>query len=184
MSWVKARKLPAIDAIHYEGSPCNMPAQLWNSLQSTYNSAADRPTSAAINNYILESPPQEWILFTLNELCNSLEACSNTSAPGLDHLTWRYLKVLILDNDCARVLLSIGNSCISLGHWPSCFKESVSVIIPKLGKPHHDTLKMFQPIVLLNIIGKLFKKMLAQCMQYNTVWLGIFHPNQLGSIKQ
>jgi hypothetical protein len=43
---------------------------------------------------------------------------------------------------------------------------------------------MFHPIVLLNTIGKLFEKMLAQCMQYNAVWLGIFHPNQLGGIKQ
>jgi hypothetical protein len=87
MSWVKARKLPAIDVIHYEGSSCNMPAQLWNGLQSTYNSTVDRPISAVINNYIPESAPWEWIPFTLNELCDSLEACSSTSAPGPDHLT-------------------------------------------------------------------------------------------------
>jgi hypothetical protein len=87
MSWVKARKLPAVDMIRYEGSPCETPAQLWNGLQSTYNSAADRPISAAINDYIPAFPPQEWTLFTLNELCDSLEACSNTSTPGPDHLT-------------------------------------------------------------------------------------------------
>jgi hypothetical protein len=130
-------------------------------LQSTYNSTVDRPISAAINDYILASPPQEWTPFTLNKLCDSLKACSNTSTPGPDHLTWRHLKVLIMDADVARVLLSLGNSCISLGHWPSVFKESVSVIIPKPGKPCHDTPKMFCPIVLLNTIGKLFEKMLA-----------------------
>jgi hypothetical protein len=164
MSWVKARKLPAINTICYEDSPCETPAQLWNGLQNTYNSAADRPVPAVIDNYIPSSPLQEWTPFTLNELCESLEACSNTSAPGPDHLTWRHLKVLILDNDCARTLLSVGNACISLGHWPSYFKESVLVIIPKPGKPCHDTLKMFCLIVLLNTIGKLFKKMLVQCM--------------------
>jgi hypothetical protein len=184
MSWVKARKLPAVDTIHHEDSPCEMPAQLWNGLQSTYNSAADRPVPAVIDNYIPSSPPQEWTPFTLNELCDSLEACSNTSAPGPDHLTWRHLKVLLLDDDCARTLLLIGNSCISLGHWLSCFKESVSVIIPKLGKPHHNTPKMFHPIVLLNTISKLFKKILAQRMQYDAVQLGIFHSNQLSGIKQ
>jgi hypothetical protein len=57
------------------------------------------------------------------------------------------------------------------------FKESVSVIILKLGKPHHDTPKMFRPIILLNTLGKLFEKMLAQHMQYDTVCLGIFHSN-------
>jgi hypothetical protein len=120
----------------------------------------------------------------LNELCNSLEACSNTSAPGPDHLTWRHLKVLIMDDDMTRVLLSLGNSCISLGHWPSTFKELVFVIIPKPGKPCHDTPKMFCPTVLLNTIGKLFEKMLAQYMQFDAVQLGIFHSNQLGEIKQ
>jgi hypothetical protein len=177
MSWVKARKLPAVDTICYDDSPCEMPTQLWNGLQSTYNSVADRFMSATIDSLIPASPPHEWIPFTLNELCDLLEACSNTSAPRPDHLTWRHLKVLILNDDCARVLLSIGNSCISLSHWLGCFKESVSVIIPKPGKPHHDTPKMFCPIVLLNTIGKLFEKMLAQRMQYDAVWLGIFHPN-------
>jgi hypothetical protein len=43
---------------------------------------------------------------------------------------------------------------------------------------------MFCPIVLLNTIGKLFKKMLAQHMQFDTVQLGIFYSNQLGGIKQ
>jgi hypothetical protein len=43
---------------------------------------------------------------------------------------------------------------------------------------------MFHPIILLNTLGKLFEKMLAQRMQYNAVRLGIFHSNQLGGIKQ
>jgi hypothetical protein len=89
-----------------------------------------------------------------------------------------------MDDNVARVLLSLGNSCISLGHWPSTFKELVLVIIPKLGKPCHDMPKIFRPIVLLNTIGKLFEKMLAQRMQFDTVRLGIFHSNQLGGIKQ
>jgi imidazoleglycerol phosphate dehydratase HisB len=43
---------------------------------------------------------------------------------------------------------------------------------------------MFRPIVLLNTIGKLFEKMLAQHMQFDAVQLGIFHSNQLSRIKQ
>jgi hypothetical protein len=93
MSWVKARKLPAIDMIHYDDSPCETPAQLWNGLQNTYNSVADRLVPAMIDDYVLSSSQWEWIPFTLNELCESLEACSNTSVPGPDHLTWRHLKV-------------------------------------------------------------------------------------------
>jgi hypothetical protein len=43
---------------------------------------------------------------------------------------------------------------------------------------------MFCPIVILNTLGKLFEKMLAQHMQYDTMHLGIFYSNQLGGIKQ
>jgi hypothetical protein len=89
-----------------------------------------------------------------------------------------------MDDDCANLFLQLGNACISTGFWLDIFKESVSVIIPKPGKPQHDTPKMFRPIVLLNTLGKLFEKMLVQRMQYDAVCLGIFHSNQLGGIKQ
>jgi len=74
--------------------------------------------------------------------------------------------------------------CIRLGHWPSIFKESTSVIIPKPGKPNYATPKMFRPIVLLNTMGKLCEKMLARRMQFDAVRANVLHPNQLGGIIQ
>ena len=83
-----------------------------------------------------------------------LKACSNISAPDPDYLTWWHLKLI----------LALANACLSLRHWPRHFKESVSVIIPKLGKPAYNTLKAFRPIVLvlLNMLGKLIEKMIAR----------------------
>jgi len=57
---------------------------------------------------------------------------------------------------------AIANACLSLHHWPRHFKESVSVIIPKPGKPAYDIPKVFRPIVLLNTLGKLIEKMIAR----------------------
>ena len=71
------------------------------------------------------------------------KACSNVSAPGPDHITWCYLKSILADDICAFGILSLANSCITLRHWPRHFKESVSVIIPKPGKPAYDTPKAF-----------------------------------------
>jgi endonuclease/exonuclease/phosphatase family metal-dependent hydrolase len=184
MSWVKMCKLPAIDAIRYQGQPCNTPGELWNGLQNTYNSAQGRPASAVLSDILPAHPHRSWMPFTMNKLEECLRTCSNTSAPGPDHLTWQYLKSIVIDNDCANLFLCLGNACISIGSWPDIFKESVSIIIPKPGKPQHDIPKMFHPIVLLNTLGKLFEKMLAQKMQYDTIHLGIFHSNQLGEIKQ
>jgi hypothetical protein len=78
----------------------------------------------------------------------------------------------------------IANACLSLGHWPSHFKESLSVIIPKPGKPTYSTPKSFRPIVLLNTLGKLIEKMLSCRLQFDGVAHGAFEPNQFGGIAQ
>ena len=42
MSWVKQRKLPAVEAIWHQGLPCNSLPDLWHALHSSYNAAANR----------------------------------------------------------------------------------------------------------------------------------------------
>jgi len=63
----------------------------------------------------------------------------NISAPGPDYITWRHLKLILANSTCAVGVLSLANACLSLWHWPRHFKESVSVIIPKLGKLAYNT---------------------------------------------
>ena len=82
------------------------------------------------------------------------------------------------------LLGGISSSFLSLRHWPRHFKESVSVIIPKPGKPAYDTPKAFRPIVLLNTLGKLIEKMIARRLQFDAVKYSILHPNQLGGVAQ
>jgi hypothetical protein len=135
MSWVKTHKFPAIDAIQYQGRSCNTPGELWNSLQNTYNSAQGRLASAVLSDILPILPYQTWTLFTMNELEECLCACSNTSAPGPDHLMWRHLKSIVMDDNCTNLFFRLGNACISTGFWPDIFKVSMSVIIPKPGKP-------------------------------------------------
>ena len=118
------------------------------------------------------------------EMSEALKTCSNISAPGPDHITWRYLKSILADDICAFGILSLTNSCITLQHWPWHFKESVSVIISKPGKPAYNTPKAFQPIVLLNTLGKLIEKMIARQLQFDAVKYSVLHPNQLGGIAQ
>jgi len=40
MEWVKQRKLPACEAIQYNGQPCHQMSELWDALHNTYNSAS------------------------------------------------------------------------------------------------------------------------------------------------
>ena len=58
------------------------------------------------------------------------------------------------------------------------------MVIPKLGKPSYDVPKAFRPIVLLNMMGKLFEKMIANCLQFEAAKEGILHPCQFGGVRQ
>ena len=103
-----------------------------------------------------------WAPFSKEEFKSAIANCNNSSIPGPDKLSWRYLKVIFKDNDCLGNIISITNACINLGFWPSHFKRSTTVIIPKPNKTLYDSSKLFRPIVLLNMLGKLIKKVISE----------------------
>ena len=57
------------------------------------------------------------------------------------------------------------------------------VIIPKPNKPAYDNPKSFYPIILLNTIGKLIEKVIAERLQFHIVKNNFIHPSQLGGLK-
>ncbi|TFY80336.1 hypothetical protein EWM64_g3674 [Hericium alpestre] len=72
------------------------------------------------------------------------------------------------------------NACLRLGHWPKQFKESVTVVIPKPGKPDYSVLKAYCPIVLLSCMGKLMEKVLTKRFQFEATKHLLLHPSQFG----
>jgi len=58
------------------------------------------------------------------------------------------------------------------------------IIIQKPNKPLYDTSKIFQPIVLLNMLGKLIEKAISKRLQIHSIASNFIYPNQLGDIKQ
>ena len=126
----------------------------------------------------------EWIPFSKKELINAIEKCNNLSALGLDKLIWTYIKSIIRDKECISKFINITNTCIDLGHWPSHFKTSNTVVIPKPNKTSFDSPKLYCPIILLNTIGKLFKKIIRECLQFHTISSNFIYPSQLRGLKQ
>jgi len=98
-------------------------------------------------------------------------------------LLWSYLKIILKNNKCLSNIISIANTCINLGYWPSHFKRSTTVIIPKLNKPSYNSTKSFRPIVLLNTVGKFIKKVISKRLQFQTASNNFIYPNQLESLK-
>ena len=102
--------------------------------------------------------------------------CNDSLAPGSDKLSWRYLKIIIKQDKCLTNIINIANACINLGHWLDYFKHSSTIIIPKPNKPSYNHAKMFHPIVLLNTLGKLIEKVIAERIQFTVMKNNFIHP--------
>jgi len=74
--------------------------------------------------------------------------------------------------------------CIDLGHWPSHFKTSMTIIIPKPNKELYDSPNSFRPIILLNTLGKLIEKVIGKHLRFQVILNNFIHLNQLGGFKQ
>jgi len=112
--------------------------ELRDALHNTYNSAANRPCDLSVLDDLPDLPAREWAPFSALELQEALAACSSLSSPGPDHVTWVHLKKIVAEPQCLDVSITLANSCLTVGRWPKHFKESVSVIIPKPGKPSYS----------------------------------------------
>ena len=122
--------------------------------------------------------------FSVHEFTEAISRCSNSSAPGPDHLSWHSLKALINNERCLRHIIHLANACIDKSFWPIHFKASKTIVIPKPQKAAYDTPKSFRPIVLLNTLGKLIEKVISNRFQFHSVRNGFLHPNQLGGVQQ
>jgi len=183
MNWVKKRKLPATEAIKYNGIPYLSPDSLWNALHNSFNTALHRQVDVSILNEVERKPCQIWNLFSRYEFKTAIHKCIDSSAPEPDKMSWRHWKLIIKNDNCLSKIINIADTCINLGHWPKYFKISTTVVIPKPNKTSYDNPKAFRPIVLLNTLGKLVEKVIAERLQFIIASNNFIHPSQLGGLK-
>ena len=183
MNWIKKRRLPTMEAIKFNGSPCLSLESLWNALHSTFNNALHCQIDASILNEIENKPYQQWRSFSAHEFKSAIAKCSNSSAPGPNRMSWRHWKLIFANEDCLSMVINIADTCINLGYWPDYFKTSTTIIIPKPNKLSYNNPKAFQPIVLLNTLSKLIEKVIAERIQFIVAANDFIHPSQLGGLK-
>jgi len=124
-----------------------------------------------------------WNLFSKEEFRQAINKCNNSSAPGLDKLTWQHLKSIIKQDDCLNNITNITDACIILEYWPNHFKRLTMVVISKPNKQTYDYPKSFHPIVLLNTLGKLIEKIITERLQFHVTVNDFIHQSQLGGLK-
>ena len=99
----------------------------------------------------------KWPPFSKVKIIDTINKYNNSLTLELNKLFWRHLKKIVKNKEYLKKLTNITNTCIDLGHWPSHFKISTTIIIPKLNKALYNSTKSFHLIVLLNMTGKLFE---------------------------
>ena len=118
-----------------------------------------------------------WELFSKEEFRQAINKCNNLSAPGPDKLTWHYLKSILKQDIYLINIINIADTCINLGHWPSYFKCSSTVVIFKSNKLVYNQPKSFCAIVLPNTLGKLIEKVVAERLQFLITKNNFIHPS-------
>jgi len=175
MNWVNKCKLPAIKAIKYNGQPCLEINKLWYALHSSFNMAQHHHINEDVFNKIVLSLKSIWDLFSEEELTSIITKYNNSSTPGPDKLLWRHLKYVLKDKLCLKSIIKIANACINIGYWPTHFKTSTTIVILKSNKSSYDLPKSFRPIVLLNTLGKLIKKVISDRLQFLAILNNFIH---------
>ena len=183
MNWVNKRKLPVLEAIKFNSQPCLKLDDLWQALHSTFNTAQLRIIDCDVLDELRLFLSLIWTHFTKEEFISSLTKYNGSSIPRSNKLSWRHFKIILKDSTCLKNVISIANACIDLGHWPSHFKISSTVIIPKPNKTSYDSPKAFRPIILLNMLGKLIEKVISDKLQLHMVSNNFIHHCQLGGLK-
>ena len=183
MNQIKRRKLPAIETINYNNQSCLTLDSLWNALHSFFNTTLNCRVDFNVLNEIEYKPSQQWNLFSKTEFKLVISKCSNSLASGLDKLSWHHLKFIIKNDDCLTNIIKIADLYINLGYWPNYFKVSSTIVIPKLNKSSYNQPKVFCLIVLLNTLGKLIEKVIADRLQFMVTCNDFIHLSQLGGLK-
>ena len=103
----------------------------------------DSPTVSS-NSLPFPSPTDE-------EIVDSILRAGNT-APGADGIStaiirraWPLIELQVL---------SLFNACLSIGHYPECFRKATQVMIQKPNKTDYSSPRSYHPIALLSVLGK------------------------------
>ena len=183
--WTKPRPPPKFSTILNNGQPISDVETLFDTMHGHFNKSAatDHISWSAIDD-IPQQPVRSFPLISLKEIWDALRPTKNSSAPGPDHVTWRHLKLAISLPETDAALARLFNNICREGTWPTYFKDSASVIIPKPNKPDYTVPKAYRPIALLNTLGKLLTKILANRLQHDAAEYGLLHRDQFGGIQK
>ncbi|RAQ99830.1 reverse transcriptase [Stemphylium lycopersici] len=116
------------------------------------------------------------------EIKSIIKRLSGNKAPGPDGIPNLFIKTC--KDQISPALSNIFSQCMAQGHCPKHFKESLTVVLRKPQKEDYTKLKAYRPIALLNTLGKLLEKIIAERLTNLAEEHGILPEEQMGGRKQ
>ena len=162
INWINKCKLSAIEAIKHNSCSCLEIKDLQQVLHLFFNMAQNHQININILNKIPDKCPIRWVSFFEEKFISSIIKCNNLLTPSSNKLLQRHLKYIVKDNMYLKKFINIADVYFELGHQSLHFKFSASIIISEPNKESYDSPKAFKPIVLLNTIKKLIKKVISK----------------------
>ncbi|GBM90606.1 Putative protein in type-1 retrotransposable element R1DM, partial [Araneus ventricosus] len=115
--------------------------------------------------------------FTKTEVWSALKQSKRRKAPGLDRL--QYEVIVAINNKSPRLLVSLFNRCLDMGHFPRPWKSVKLVLLNKPGKDTSDP-RAYRPICLLSTMSKVLDKLVSQRILYHYHSNNLLNPLQHG----
>jgi Reverse transcriptase (RNA-dependent DNA polymerase)/Endonuclease-reverse transcriptase/RNase H len=111
----------------------------------------------------LDQPIHNSPIISTAEIYKALKVMKPYSAPGPDSI--RAFMLQWTKNVIAPLLSTLFTKCLQLSHFPTQFKEGNLKIIPKPTATVFDSPKSLRPITLLDVIGKLFERVILHRLE-------------------
>ncbi|GBM54902.1 Retrovirus-related Pol polyprotein from type-1 retrotransposable element R1 [Araneus ventricosus] len=136
------------------------------------------PAHAEIRNSSKIPPTtQDDPLFTMEEVEEAVKGLNNRKAPGPDGFHANVIKEVFHTNQS--YFLSLFNSCLRIGHFPTRWKSSHVIMFHKLNKKDKDPSSL-RPICLLDFLGKAVDKLITQRLFHHLLSNNYLHQHQYG----
>lgn len=122
------------------------------------------PLSPAVPPSCYPRPADIFRYFTREQIKKATNKLSAYKAPGPDGIPNVVLKKsidLIVDH-----LYYIFRAIFELDTYPNSWRESITVVLRKPGKPSYEEPKAYRPIALLNTMGKLLSSLIADDLSH------------------
>ena len=125
--------------------------------------------------------PMEWNWALLDY--KELELACSTSrvkgkTPGPDSINQEIIQHAF--RACPIIFYRLYSCLLNIGYHPKCWKQATGAILKKPSKPNYTIPKAYRVIALLNCLGKVSERILAQRLGFLAETSTLLHPSQMG----